>query len=152
MINGVVIRDLKVVPDERGRLGEILRSDWEGGEMDASQVYFTTNYPGVIKAWHFHRNQDDRVACVSGMIKLVMFDGREDSETKGEIQEVFLGIHSPKLVRIPAGVYHGWKCISENESVVINIPTNLYNYENPDEERLPFDTDKIDYDWNVKHG
>lgn len=151
MIKDVQIRKLNVVPDERGRLGEIMRSDWPEFQ-DFKQCYFTTNYPEVVKAWHFHRRQDDFVVCISGMIKLVMYDDREGSETKGEIQEVFLGEHASKLVRIPAGVYHGWKCISEKESIVINLPTNLYDYKDPDEERLPWNTDKIDYNWDRKNG
>jgi len=151
MIKDVQIKELKVIPDERGRLGEILRADWPEFQNFA-QCYFTTNYPGAIKAWHKHKSQDDFVTCVSGMIKLVMCDKREGSKTFGEVQEVFLGVHSPKLVRIPAGVYHGWKCISESESVVVNLPTKMYDYKNPDEDRLPYNTSEIDYNWEIKHG
>ncbi len=151
MIKDVQIRELKVIPDERGRLGEILRTDWPEFQNFA-QCYFTTNYPGVIKAWHKHKYQDDNVTCVSGMIKLVMHDAREDSDTKGETQEVFLGIHAPKLVKIPAGVYHGWKCISESESIVVNLPTKMYDYKNPDEDRLPYNSAEIGYNWDIQHG
>lgn len=151
MIDGVVTKKLKVVPDERGRLMEIMRSDDEMFEK-FGQLYMTTNYPGVIKAWHYHKNQIDNVACVKGMIKLVMFDSREDSPTKGEVNELFIGDNNPTLVRIPNDVYHGWKCVSENESVVVNCPTELYDYKDPDEHRLPYDTDKIPYDWELKHG
>lgn len=151
MIDGVKTKKLKVVPDERGRLMEIMRSDDEMFEK-FGQLYMTTNYPGVIKAWHYHKNQIDNVACVKGMIKLVMFDSREDSPTKGEINEYFIGDNNPMLVRIPNDVYHGWKCVSENESVVVNCPTELYDYKNPDEHRLAYDTDKIPYDWELKHG
>lgn len=153
MIKDVVIKDLRVVPDERGRLGEIIRSDWvDFAEFGSGQVYFTTSYPGVVKAWHLHKKQDDRVSCISGMVRLAMYDARSGSETEGELQEVYMGVYAPKLVRIPKGVYHGWKCVSEGEAIMINVPTNLYDYENPDEERLPYDTDKIPYDWSLKHG
>ena len=151
MIKGVKTKKLKVVPDERGRLMEIMRSDDEVFEK-FGQLYMTTNYPGVIKAWHYHKSQIDNVACVKGMIKLVMFDSREGSPTKGEVNELFIGDNNPMLVRIPNDVYHGWKCISENESVVVNCPTELYDYKDPDEHRLPYDTDKIPYDWDLKHG
>lgn len=151
MIEGVKTKKLKVVPDERGRLMEIMRSDDEMFEK-FGQLYMTTNYPGVIKAWHYHKNQIDNVACVKGMIKLVMFDSREGSPTKGEINELFIGDNNPVLVRIPNDVYHGWKCVSETESVVVNCPTELYDYKNPDEHRLPFNTEKIPYNWDVKHG
>ncbi len=150
-IDGVVVKDLKVIPDERGRLMEILRAD---DEIFAGfgQVYMTTNYPGVIKAWHYHKNQDDHVVCVRGMIKLVMYDPREGSPTKGLINEFFLGDHNHQLVRIPRNVWHGWKCIATVESLIINIPTATFNYQSPDEYRLPYDTDEIPYDWGIKMG
>jgi dTDP-4-dehydrorhamnose 3,5-epimerase len=151
MIDGVKTKKLKVVPDERGRLTEIMRSDDDMFEK-FGQLYMTTNYPGVIKAWHFHAAQIDFVACIKGMIKLVMYDSREDSPTKGEITELFIGEHNPTLVRIPNNVYHGWKCISETESMVVNAPTELYDYKNPDEHRLPHDAPEIPYDWDIKHG
>ncbi|MFA5866602.1 MAG: dTDP-4-dehydrorhamnose 3,5-epimerase family protein [Actinomycetota bacterium] len=151
MIEGVKVKKLKVVPDERGRLMEILRSDDELFDK-FGQVYMTTNYPGVVKAWHYHKNQTDNVACVKGVIKLVMFDSRDGSPTKGQINELFIGDHNPMLVQIPDNVYHGWKCVSETESVVVNCPTELYDYKNPDEYRLPYDSDEIPYDWGIKHG
>ena len=147
-IDGVWTKALKVVPDERGRLMEILRADDEGFTK-FGQVYMTTNYPGVVKAWHRHEVQDDMVCCVKGMIKLVLFDPRDGSPTKGAVSEYFIGDHDPRLVRVPAGVYHGWKCISEDESVVVNAPTEMYDYEHPDEQRLEWDTDEIPYDWDI---
>ncbi len=151
MIDGVKTKKLKVVPDERGRLTEIMRNDDEMFEK-FGQLYMTTNYPGVIKAWHFHKNQIDNVACIKGMIKLVMFDSREGSPTKGEVNEMFIGEYNPTLVRIPSNVYHGWKCVSETESMVVNCPTELYDYAAPDEERLPYNSPEIPYDWSLKHG
>ncbi|MCX6639099.1 MAG: dTDP-4-dehydrorhamnose 3,5-epimerase family protein [bacterium] len=150
-IHDVVVKDLRLIPDERGRLMEILRADDEIF-MKFGQIYMTTNYPGVVKAWHYHKSQTDHVVCVKGMIKLVLFDGREGSPSKGCLNEFFLGDHNHKLVRIPAGVWHGWKGISETESLVINLPTEMYDYKQPDEFRLPFDTDEIPYDWDIKMG
>ena len=86
------------------------------------------------------------------MIKLVLFDGREGSSTKGRLNEFFLGEHNPSLVRIPPGVWHGWKGISETECLVVNVPTEVYNYTDPDEYRLPYDTDEIPYNWTVGMG
>ncbi|PKQ28644.1 MAG: dTDP-4-dehydrorhamnose 3,5-epimerase [Candidatus Anoxymicrobium japonicum] len=151
MIDGVVIKQLKVIPDERGRLTEMLRSDDEVFER-FGQAYVTTTYPGVIKAWHMHHRQNDNVVCVRGMIKLGLYDGRVSSPTRGEVQEIFLGEHRPVLVHIPKEVYHGWKCVSENEAFIVNMSTELYDYDDPDEQRLPYDTDQIPYDWSVKHG
>ncbi|RLD16585.1 MAG: dTDP-4-dehydrorhamnose 3,5-epimerase [Caldiserica bacterium] len=151
MIEGVKIKKLRVIPDERGRVMEILRNDDEIFEK-FGQVYLSTVYPGVVKAWHYHKIQDDFVCCLKGMIKLVLYDARENSKTKGEIMELFIGEHNPLLVKIPKGVYHGWKGISENEAYVINVPTEVYNYENPDEYRVdPYKND-IPYDWKRKDG
>jgi dTDP-4-dehydrorhamnose 3,5-epimerase len=151
MIEGVAVEKLRVVPDERGRLTEILRSDSVLFNR-FGQVYATTTYRGVIKAWHKHRTQEDNVTCLTGMIKLVLYDGRESSATRGEIMEVFVGEHNPVLVHIPAGVFHGWKCISEQEACMVNVPTELYDYQDPDEYRLPVDSHEIPYEWEIKMG
>jgi dTDP-4-dehydrorhamnose 3,5-epimerase len=151
MIEGVAVKNLRVVPDERGHVMEMLRSDDEVFEK-FGQAYITTIYPGVVKGWHMHLEQDDNVVCVRGMIKLVLFDDRDGSPTRQEIMELFLGEHHTVLVHIPRGVYHGWKCISDEEAFVMNISTELYDYDDPDEHRLPFDTDKIPYDWSIKMG
>lgn len=151
MIEGVAVKELRVVSDERGRLMEMLRSDDDVFDR-FGQAYVTTTYPGVIKGWHMHRAQDDNVVCVRGMIKLVLYDGREGSATRGEVQELFPGEHNPILVHIPRQVYHGWKCISEQEAYVVNVPTELYDYDEPDEHRLPHDTPQIPYDWEIKMG
>lgn len=148
-IDGVWTKPLKVVPDERGRLMEILRADDEGFRK-FGQLYMTTNYPGVVKAWHLHEVQEDMVACVKGMIKLVLYDAREASLSKGAVREYFIGDHNPMLVGIPAGVYHGWKGISAEESVVVNIPTEMYDYVAPDEHRMAWDTPDIPYDWEIE--
>jgi len=149
MIEGVEIKKLRVIPDERGRVMEILRNDDEMFEK-FGQVYLSTVYPGVVKAWHYHKIQDDFVCCVRGMIKLVLYDTRENSKTKGKILELFIGEHNPAIVKIPKGVYHGWKGISEYEAYVINIPTEVYNYEKPDEYRVDPYKNEIPYDWRRK--
>ena len=135
MIEGVVTKVLKVIPDERGRLMEILRCDDEVFNK-FGQVYMTTAYPGVVKAWHYHKVQEDNFAVVSGMMKLVLFDNREASVTRGKINEFFIGAHNPILVKIPRGVYHGFKAIGDTEAVVINIPSEPYNRGEPDEYRI----------------
>ena len=147
-IDGVWVKDLVVIPDERGRLLEILRADDDGFEK-FGQVYVSTTYPGVVKAWHLHKVQDDNFCCVRGMVKLVLYDAREGSPTKGTVTEYFIGEHNPKLVRVPAGVYHGWKCVSEDESIVVNVPTEPYNHGAPDEYRAPWDTPDIPYSWDI---
>jgi dTDP-4-dehydrorhamnose 3,5-epimerase len=151
MIDGVKVKGLKVICDERGRLMEILRSDDEVF-IKFGQVYMTTAYPGVVKAWHYHKHQTDNMTVVKGMMKIVLYDDREGSKTKGEVNEFFVGEHNPVLVVIPEMVYHGFKCISETEAIVINIPTNTYNYKQPDEYRIDPHKNNIPYDWSRKDG
>jgi dTDP-4-dehydrorhamnose 3,5-epimerase len=151
LIDGVVTRRLRLIPDERGYLMEMLRSDWPEFEQ-FGQVYITAVYPGVVKGWHYHRKQNDHFICVSGMAKVVLYDSREDSPTKGVINEFFIGELNPTLVKIPRGVYHGFKGISEQVTLIVNVPTERYNYEDPDEYRLPAHTDEIPYDWDRKDG
>lgn len=149
MIEGVKVKKLRVIPDERGRLMEILRCDEEIFQK-FGQVYVTTTYPGVVKGWHYHNIQTDSVAVVCGMVKLVLYDARKDSPTRGRVKEFFMGVHNPLLVQIPKGVYHGWKCISPEEAVVVNCPTEPYNYDKPDEYRVPFDSPDVPYDWAIQ--
>lgn len=148
-IDGVRTKPLRVVPDERGRLMEILRND-DDLFVKFGQAYMTTVYPGVVKAWHYHKKQHDSFAVVRGMIKLALYDSREGSPTKGQVQEFFLGDHNPLLVQIPPMVYHGFKGISVEEAIIINLPTETYNRQEPDEFRLDAHTDQIPYDWARK--
>ncbi|MDP8225093.1 MAG: dTDP-4-dehydrorhamnose 3,5-epimerase family protein [Candidatus Lernaella stagnicola] len=150
MIEGVKTKKLKPIPDERGRLMEILRADDDIFEA-FGQVYITTAFPGVVKAWHYHKNQDDHFCVLTGMMKVVLFDSRENSATFREVNEFFLGVHNPVVVKIPAGVYHGFKCVGEQEAMCLNVPTKPYNHDEPDEFRLPWDTDQIPYDWSRRN-
>ena len=151
MIDGVAAKTLNVIPDERGRLMEILRND-DDIFTQFGQVYMTTTYPGVVKAWHYHKKQEDFIACIKGMIKLVLYDDREGSPTRGQIDEFYVGDHKPRLVRVPRMVYHGWKCVSLDEALIINAPTMVYNYREPDEFRIDPHTNDIPYDWERKDG
>jgi len=151
LILGVKKRSLFSIADERGRLTELLRSDWPEF-IKFGQVYMTAAYPSVVKAWHYHENQIDNFVCVKGMIKLVLYDGRKNSKSFRTINEFFIGDYHSMLIQIPAGIYHGFKCISDGEALVINVPTAKYNSDNPDEFRLPAHTKKIPYDWSRKDG
>lgn len=151
MINGVKIKKLKVIPDERGRLMEMLRSDDEVF-IKFGQIYMTTAYPGVVKGWHYHKKQTDNFVVVHGMMKVVLYDARKDSPTFGEINEFFMGVHNPILLQIPPYVYHGFKTISETEAICINTPTEMYVYKEPDEFRVTPRSKEIPYDWDIKEG
>jgi dTDP-4-dehydrorhamnose 3,5-epimerase len=151
MIDGVEVKKLAVHKDERGRLMEILRKD-DKIFRKFGQVYMTTVNPGFVKAWHYHKIQDDYFCCVKGKIRLGLYDSREGSGTKGEVLELFLGMENPLLVQIPKGVYHGFENAGEEEAIVINAPTECYNGKSPDEYRLdPFAND-IPFKWNARKG
>lgn len=152
LIHGVKVKKLAVHCDERGRLMEMLRADDKDLDVRFGQVYMTTAYPGVTKAWHFHRLQTDHFVCVSGAIKLALYDDREGSPTKGVVNEFFLSPHNPIIVEIPNLVYHGFKCISEMEAIIINTVTECYNYADPDEFRVEPHGGSIPYDWSRKDG
>lgn len=151
MIEGVKIKKLKVIADERGRLMEMLRADDEL-YLKFGQVYMTTAYPGAVKAWHYHKKQVDNFVVVKGMMKVVLYDSREGSSTFKEVNEFFLGEYHPILLQIPAYVYHGFKCISESEAIVINCPTEVYDDHAPDEYRVQPHGEEIPYDWSRKDG
>jgi dTDP-4-dehydrorhamnose 3,5-epimerase len=151
MIEGVKTKLLKVIPDERGWLMEGLRADDEIFTK-FGQMYVSATYPGVVKGWHFHNKQVDNFVCVVGMIKLVIYDGRRGSPSHGQTNEFFIGDKNPLLVQVPAGAHHGWKCISESVALVVNCPTEVYDYKNPDEVRFAPHGGEIPYDWSRKDG
>lgn len=150
-IEGVKVKPLRAIPDERGWLMEILRADDPELFVKFGQVYVTATYPGVVKAWHYHRRQVDNFACIAGMVKLVLVDTRENSPTRGAVNEFYVGTQNPSLVQVPNLVYHGWKCISVEPALVVNVPTEPYDHEEPDEYRLE-PHGALPYDWTRRDG
>jgi dTDP-4-dehydrorhamnose 3,5-epimerase len=151
VIEGVKTRKLRPIPDERGWLMECLRSDDEVF-LKFGQAYVTVVYSGVVKAWHYHKVQTDTFVCLQGMAKVVLYDDREGSPTRGEVNEFFLGDRNPVLLQIPPGVFHGFKGISPGETMILNLPTEVYDRKDPDEYRLDPHNNDIPYDWNRKDG
>jgi dTDP-4-dehydrorhamnose 3,5-epimerase len=149
VIAGVKVKQLKQNADERGYLMEILREDDEIFER-FGQVYVSLNYPGVIRAWHYHRLQTDYFVCIKGMIKVPLYDARPDSPTHGEVNEFFLGENNRILLSIPVGVYHGYRTVRTEPSLLLNFPTRAYNRDEPDEYRAPYDSPDIPYNWDIK--
>ncbi|MDO9536408.1 MAG: dTDP-4-dehydrorhamnose 3,5-epimerase family protein [Bacillota bacterium] len=145
-IEGVIVKKLNYIPDERGRLMEIMRCD-DPFFQKFGQIYITTAFPGVIKAWHYHRNQTDHFSVLVGMAKVVLYDNREDSPTFGALDEFFTGEFNPLLIRIPPLVIHGFKALGNRESVLLNCPTEPYNHQIPDEYRMSFNSEAIQYQW-----
>jgi dTDP-4-dehydrorhamnose 3,5-epimerase len=128
---------------------EMLRSD-EAMFIKFGQIYLTTAYPGAVKGWHYHKKQIDHFVVVRGMMKIVLYDARQDSPTYREVNEFFIGDHNQMLLQIPNYVYHGFKCISEHEAIVVNCTTEVYSYDDPDEFRVDPHSHEIPYDWGRK--
>ncbi len=149
MIEGVIIKQLKKIPDERGKILHMLRADDEIFEK-FGEIYFSVVYPGIIKGWHLHTQMTLNYAVPVGMIKLVLYDDRQNSPTKGEINELFIGEDNYCLVKIPFGVWNGFKGIGTSFSLVANCATIPHD---PKEiiRKDPFSKD-IPYNWEVKHG
>ena len=149
MIEGVVVKPLRRIPDERGTVMHMLRADDPEFER-FGEIYFSTIYPDVIKGWHLHQRMTLNYAVVSGMIKLVLYDDRETSSTRGEVQEIFLGQENYQLVKIPPLIWNGFKAVGAQIAIVANCATLPHD---PDEiERKPPSDPSIPYDWGLKHG
>jgi dTDP-4-dehydrorhamnose 3,5-epimerase len=145
-IDGVVVVPLKLLPNARGRLMEIVRRS-DPDVIAFEQVYLTSTYPGVVKAWYRHHHQVDQIASISGLVRLVLFDGREDSPSSGAIQEIHLGDLAPRLVRIPPGVWHGFQAVGIHEAFLLHLNSHAFDPAQPDEDRLDPDDPRIPFVW-----
>lgn len=149
----------KINYDDRGFVTEIFRTDWfdffEG--IVPKQVNLSKSNPGVIRAWHRHtRNQIDYFLVKKGTMKICIYDGDKNSQTFGKLVEIIVGDDELKIVKIPGHFWHGTKTVSDIPSETIYFLTNLYDYKNPDEQRLDFNDPSIidprtkkTYDWNL---
>lgn len=122
MIHGVEVHQLEQIPDERGYVMHMLRKD-DPWFRDFGEIYFSVVYAGVIKGWHLHKEMRLNYSCVSGMIKLVLFDYREESPTYKEVNEFFMGDQNRILVSVPPLVWNAFQGISYAESIVANCAT-----------------------------
>lgn len=148
-IKGVIVKPLNKIPDERGCIYHMLRCDDPFFEK-FGEIYFSTVYPGVIKGWHFHKEMTLNYAVINGMIKLVLYDDRESSPTKGNLMELFIGEENYYLVKIPPNIWNGFKCIGNKLAIVANCATLPHN---PDEiKRISPFTKEIPYNWELKNG
>jgi dTDP-4-dehydrorhamnose 3,5-epimerase len=149
MIDGVAVYPLKKIPDERGSVMHMLRCDAPHFER-FGEIYFSCVHPGAIKGWHLHTRMSLNYAVVTGMIKLVLFDDRDGSPTKGELMELFVGDHNYCLVHIPPMVWNGLKGCGDSTAIVANCATEPHD---PDEiQRLDPFSEEIPYKWDLKHG
>jgi len=148
MIQDVVVKKLQPIVDDRGFLMEILRSDDTLFDR-FGQCYVTLVHPGIVKGWHYHKKQYDHFCCLRGTAKVVLYDVREGSRTRGEVNEFILSLESPLVVKIPPYVFHGFTAVGEEDALILNVPTELYNSKEPDEYRESPFSEKIPYDWGL---
>ncbi|MDD3158341.1 dTDP-4-dehydrorhamnose 3,5-epimerase family protein [Anaeromusa sp.] len=149
MIQGVEVKKLVRHPDDRGFFMEILRDDDELLKR-FGQASLSKSYPGVIKAFHYHKRQDDIWFFPVGNAQVVLHDMREDSPTKGETNVFYLGEDNPQIVVIPVGVAHGYRVLGNTPAVIVYFTTESYDPKNPDEYRVAWDDPSIGFDWNTQ--
>ncbi len=148
-IDGVIITPLKQISDERGKLMHMLRAD-DPHFTQFGEIYFSVVHPKIVKGWHIHSLMTLNYAVVHGRIRLVMYDDRLGSPTRGTIQEILLGESNYHLVTIPPQVWNGFKGMGAEPAIVANCATHPHE---ADEIRRidPFDND-IPYDWALRNG
>jgi dTDP-4-dehydrorhamnose 3,5-epimerase len=149
MIRDVHVKKLVVYNDDRGTLMEVLRSDdafFEG----IAQTTYTVAYPGVIKAFHWHKRQKDIWFFASGMAQVVLYDMRRESATYRQTDVFYMGANNPLVVSIPEHVAHGYRVLGNEPAGLFYHTTAVYDPKDPDEERLPFDSAEIGFDWKTR--
>ena len=139
-IDGVLYRKTRPVPHEDGHVAEVARASWAELRDPVVQVHTTTTFPDRIRAWGLHLRSTDRLFVVTGLVKIVVFDGREESPTRGVVNEFTVSEKNPGLLIIPPRLYHGWKNIGTTEAAIINMPTLMYNHDEPDALDLPWNS------------
>jgi dTDP-4-dehydrorhamnose 3,5-epimerase len=146
-IDGVEVIPLRRMPDERGTIFHMLRAT-DPHFRQFGEIYFSSIYPGVVKGWHLHHEMTLNYACIHGRIKLVCYDDRDDSPTKGQLAETFLGPDNYSLAVIPPNVWNGMKGMGQDYSIVANCATHIHD-PSRSERMDPFDN-PIPYDWAVR--
>ena len=144
-IDGVELIEVRNVLRDSGHVTEVLRAEWFAQAPTIDQVFQTTLEAGALSAWHAHLRTTDRLFVTSGQVKIVLFDARPDSSTRGRVAEFRLGERRPGLVIVPPGVWHGIKNLHARPSTVLNIVDRAYEYDDPDHWRLPPDAPQIPY-------
>ena len=144
MIDGVIITKLKQIKDDRGRVMHMLRKD-DKVFKNFGEIYFSTIYHNKIKAWHLHKESTLNYACVKGKVKLVLFDDRNNSLSKGKLQEIILSARDYTLITIPNNIWNGFKGLDKEESMIANCLDMPHN-ENEMVRIDPFHK-SINYKW-----
>jgi dTDP-4-dehydrorhamnose 3,5-epimerase len=150
MIQDVQVKKLVKHVDDRGFFMEILRDD-DQLLTKFGQFSMSMTYPGVIKAFHYHKLQDDLWFFPVGNDQVVLYDMRDDSPTKGETNVFYMGEHNPILLYIPIGVAHGYRVLGDTPAVITYVTTMSYQSGQPDEYRIAWDDPEIGFDWETKN-
>lgn len=150
MIEGVKIKHLQKHSDDRGFFTELLKNG-EDTFQPVKQTSYTETYPGVIKAFHWHKRQWDVWFVAGGMAQIVLHDMRKDSPTYKQTDVIFAGQDNPLVISIPPYVAHGYKVLGNEKVRLFYHTSEAYDPQNPDEERIPFDDPSIGFDWSTKH-
>jgi dTDP-4-dehydrorhamnose 3,5-epimerase len=148
-IDGVSVREVRHVPRDHGVITEIFRPEWDPGGAPVVQIYQSRLFTGALGAWSCHQRTTDRLFVSQGHVKIVLYDARDDSNTRGRLMELHAGDVRPCLVVVPPGIWHGLQSLGGVDALVLNCPTEAYNYTDPDHYRLPYDTPEIPYVWKV---
>jgi len=147
LIHDVVVEPLRQIADERGKVMHMLRSDSNLFEK-FGEVYFSMVYPGAIKAWKLHREMTLNLAVPVGSIRLVLYDDRQESPSKGKIQEMIIGEENYCLVKIPPMIWNGFQGLEAPSSLIANCATLPHD---PKEvERLESADTQIPYSWKME--
>lgn len=150
MIIGVIVKKVEHHYDDRGVFVEIIK-EGEPTYLPVKQTNYAETLPGVIKAFHWHKNQSDMWYVVKGMAQVVLYDLRENSETKGQTDVFYCGDNNRLVITIPPGVAHGYRVLGYESMGIFYHTDQIYDPKNPDEQRIPFDAPEIGFDWHTKN-
>ncbi len=150
-IQGVSIKPIKKHCDDRGFICEVFRNDENHMPAPCLQTTFTTTFPGVVKAFHWHKKQWDYWFVLNGMARIVLRDMRDDSPTRGVTQVIYAGVNNPVAVAIPPYVAHGYQVLGNEPVMLFYHTSEIYDHNQPDEERIPWDDPSIGFDWSIKN-
>ena len=147
-IDGVTVREVRHVPRDHGVITEIFRPEWDPTGLPVIHIYQSRLFAGALGAWSCHKRSTDRLFVNQGHLKIVLYDDRDESKTRGTVMQLIAGDVRPCLIVLPPGIWHGLHNVGNSDALVINCPTEAYNYKDPDHYRLPFDSPEIPHKWN----
>lgn len=146
-IDGVSIHEVRHVPRDHGVITEMYRPEWDPSGLPIVHIYQSRLFAGAIGAWSCHAKTVDRLFVSQGHLKIVLYDGREESPTFGRVMELHAGDARPAFLVLPIGIWHGVQNLAQSDALLLNFPSRAYDYADPDHWRLPYDAPEIPYRW-----